>query len=260
MKKIVVVSGGFDPIHSGHISYFKEASKIGDYLIVLLNSDKWLERKKGKFFLTFNERKIVLENLTFVDEVLKFKDDDQGSCIEGLKKVKNKYPNEEIIFCNGGDRNEQNIPEMSLKGIEFKFMVGGDDKKNSSSEILKDWNYRKEKRNWGEFFNLFVEKNIKVKELIINPKKGMSFQKHFHRNEIWFVFSGSCLVQHSKTSEEEKEQFVLKKEDIFHVKKEEWHQIINPNDEVCKIIEIQYGDKVEENDIERLYYFDSEIS
>ena len=71
MKRIIVVSGGFDPIHSGHISYLKEAAKIGDYLIVLLNSNKWLERKKGKFFLPFKERKIVLEHLSFVDEVLK---------------------------------------------------------------------------------------------------------------------------------------------------------------------------------------------
>ena len=120
----------------------------------------------------------MLENLTFVDEVLKFKDDDQGSCIEGLKKVKNKFPNEEIIFCNGGDRNEQNIPEMSLKGIKFKFMVGGDDKKIHPVKYLKIGTIVKKREIGESFFNLFVEKNIKVKELIINPKKGMSFQKN----------------------------------------------------------------------------------
>jgi D-beta-D-heptose 7-phosphate kinase/D-beta-D-heptose 1-phosphate adenosyltransferase len=61
MKKIVVVSGGFDPVHSGHISYLKEAKNIGDMLIVALNSDKWLKNKKGKYFMNFHERKTIIE-------------------------------------------------------------------------------------------------------------------------------------------------------------------------------------------------------
>ena len=83
----------------------------------------------------------------------------------------------------------------------------------------------------------------------------MSFQRHFHRNEIWFVSKGSCQVKHSIDKVEKAKEYNLLSEDIFKVKKGEWHQIINPNDEVCKIIEIQYGDKVQESDIERLYYF-----
>ena len=81
--KIIVVSGGFDPIHSGHIAYFKAARSYGDKLIIALNSDAWLEKKKGKAFMPFNERKIIIENLTFVDEVIDFEDDDLGSCIKG---------------------------------------------------------------------------------------------------------------------------------------------------------------------------------
>ncbi len=68
--KISVVSGGFDPLHSGHISYIEDAKKIGDYLIVALNSDDWLLKKKGRFLLPFNERKIILENIKMVDEVM----------------------------------------------------------------------------------------------------------------------------------------------------------------------------------------------
>ena len=256
-EEIVVISGGFDPIHSGHISYLKEAANYGDHLIALLNSDDWLIKKKGKFFLPFEERKIILENINHIDEVLEFKDDELGSCINGLKKIRDKYPNAKIIFCNGGDRKEENIPEMSLKDIVFKFGVGGDDKKNSSSSILKKWSFEKESRVWGSFYNLFVDKNIKVKELIVSPSQGMSFQRHLYRNEIWFVSKGACLIKHSKNSENDKKEYDLKKDDVFHVKKNEWHQIINPHNEECKIIEIQYGDKVEESDIERLYYFDS---
>ena len=127
--KISVVSGGFDPLHSGHISYLNSAKKSGNYLIVLLNSDNWLKKKKGKFFLPFKERKIILENLKAVDEVMNFKDDDLNSCIHGLIKIKKKYSKDEIIFCNGGDRTKKNIPEMSLDKIKFKFGVGGNNKK-----------------------------------------------------------------------------------------------------------------------------------
>ena len=96
--KISVVSGGFDPIHSGHISYLKSAKKMGDYLIVALNSDKWLINKKKKVFMPFQERKSILMNISFVDEVITFKDDKEGSCISALEKIKEKYPNQIIFF------------------------------------------------------------------------------------------------------------------------------------------------------------------
>ena len=110
-NNISVVSGGFDPLHSGHISYLNEARKYSDFLIVLLNSDKWLEKKKGKYFLPFNERKEILENMSMVDKVFSFEDDDLGTCKKGLLKIKKLYPDRNLIFCNGGDRNEENIPE-----------------------------------------------------------------------------------------------------------------------------------------------------
>ena len=192
--KIAVVSGGFDPIHSGHISYFKAASKFGDKLIVALNSDDWLIAKKGKFFMPFSERSLIIKSISYVHEVLGFDDDEHGSCKNALKKIQSMYPNDEIIFCNGGDRNSTNIPEMEINNITFEFGVGGDDKANSSSWILKDWQYDQETRVWGKFYNLFNDDVVKVKELIVNPKKGLSFQKHYFRSEIWFVSKGKCLV------------------------------------------------------------------
>ena len=253
--KIVVVSGGFDPLHSGHIAYFKSAREYGDKLIVALNSDDWLINKKKKFFLPFEERKIILENLSMIDEVFAFDDDDKGSCINALASIKQKYDNDEIIFCNGGDRTNKNIPEMALEGIKFEFGVGGIQKKNSSSWILKDWKFEKEVRRWGHFYNLFDTSDVKVKELILKPGKGMSFQKHKKRNEIWLVSKGSCLINFSNSSPEDKKEITLKKFDHFVVRVGEWHQIVNSNKEECRIIEIQYGDKVVESDIERLYYF-----
>ena len=144
MKKIVLVTGGFDPIHSGHIEYFKEAKRIGDKLIVGLNSDAWLERKKGRAFMPYQEREAIVFNLKFVDSVYSF-DDSDGSAIEFIKSIIKKYPNDEIIFVNGGDRTQENIPEMCFDNVEFIFGVGGFDKKNSSSKIVKE--YKSDKTN-----------------------------------------------------------------------------------------------------------------
>jgi cytidyltransferase-like protein len=253
--RIIIVSGGFDPIHSGHIAYFKAAKELGDKLIVALNSDEWLINKKGKFFMPFAERKAIIENLSSVDSVINFQDDDRGSAINALIKIKDLYPNEEIVFANGGDRNQENIPEMSVDGIDFIFSVGGDNKKNSSSWILKKWQYYYEDRLWGSFYNLFEQNEVKVKELIVEPGKGMSFQRHFKRNEIWLVSKGSCIVNYSKNDPNIKESIQLNKFDHYLVPLEVWHQITNPFDEKCHLIEIQYGVECSEDDIERTEYY-----
>lgn len=256
--KIVIVSGGFDPIHSGHIAYFKAAKELGDKLVVALNSDEWLIKKKGKFFMPFEERKVIIQNLTSVDYVMDFQDDELGSAKNALTKVKDIYPNDKIIFANGGDRNQGNIPEMSVENVEFKFSVGGDDKKNSSSWILKKWQYYFEERIWGSFYNLFEEDQVKVKELIVDPGKGMSFQKHFKRSEIWMVSKGSCVVNYSKDDPDIKKNIQLNMFDHYLVPVGDWHQITNPFDEPCHLIEIQYGEACVEDDIERTEYYSPE--
>ncbi len=253
--KIVIVSGGFDPIHSGHIAYFEAAKKLGDILVVALNSDKWLEKKKGKFFMPFEERKIVIESMLSVDSVIDFEDDEIGSATNALIKAKELYPDHNIVFANGGDRNQDNIPEMQVDNIEFSFSVGGDDKKNSSSWILKKWQYYYEERIWGSFYNLFEEDQVKVKELIVDPGKGMSFQKHFKRSEIWMVSKGSCVVNYSKDHPDNKENIQLNKFDYYLVPVGDWHQITNPFDVACHLIEIQYGEACVEDDIERTEYY-----
>jgi|TARA_B110000285_G_scaffold231451_1_gene300206 cytidyltransferase-like protein len=254
--KIIVVSGGFDPIHSGHIEYFKAAKRLGDHLVVALNSDAWLKRKKGNFFMPFTEREIIVSNLRVVDEVIGFEDDSQGGCSLALEDVKLKYPADEIIFCNGGDRASHNIPEMAVEGITFEFSVGGDHKMNSSSSLLKDWQYTSDDRVWGKFYNLFQDSRIKVKELIIDPGKGISFQRHQKRSEVWFISKGSCLVKHSSTEPENASDVELGTDDIFHVRQGDWHQLINPSEAACHVIEIQYGESTSEDDIERLFFYE----
>ena len=243
-------------MHSGHIEYFKAAKAMGDYLIVALNSDDWLIKKKGKFFMPFSERETIISNLNLVDQVIDFQDDELGSCSFGLEKVKTQYPDDKIIFCNGGDRKENDIPEMNVQGISFEFGLGGDNKMNSSSAILKEWEFNTEERVWGKFHNLFSENGLNIKEMIVSPGKGMSFQRHFKRNEIWFVSKGACEVNFSESTPEEQTKINLDTEDVFHVKIGSWHQIINPFNDPCHIIEIQYGEVTDEEDIERLSYYE----
>ena len=142
MRKIVLVTGGFDPLHTGHIAYFKSAKEKGDELWVGLNSDYWLMKKKGKPFMNINERKEIIQNLVMVDKVILFDDKDNSSNDAILKALKFCSSKEQIIFANGGDRNKNNIPEVKQyknnPNIKFIFGVGGN-KKNSSSKILKAW-------------------------------------------------------------------------------------------------------------------------
>lgn len=139
--RIVLVTGGFDPIHSGHISLLNQAALLGDKLIVGINSDDWLTRKKGQPFMTWQEREIIISNLHMVNEVISF-DDSDNTAIDSIRKVKEKYPNDGIIFANGGDRTKDNIPEMVFDDVQFVFGVGGTNKANSSSWILEKWKNR----------------------------------------------------------------------------------------------------------------------
>jgi len=144
--KIVVVSGGFDPIHSGHLAMLRESSVMGDKLIVGVNSDAWLTRKKGKPFMNIRERKAILQSIRWVDEVWEF-DDSDGTACELLESVRTHHQqilprlsNFSIWFANGGDRNESNNAEIRVPNINFVYGVGGSNKMNSSSWILRNWN------------------------------------------------------------------------------------------------------------------------
>lgn len=138
VNRVVLVTGGFDPLHSGHIAYFKDARALGNILVVGVNSDAWLVRKKGRVFMPSTERITIIQNLRMVDHCILFNDDD-GTAIEAIKNVQMMYPNSQIIFANGGDRTAANIPEMQCKDVIFKFGVGGETKLNSSSVILDNW-------------------------------------------------------------------------------------------------------------------------
>jgi cytidyltransferase-like protein len=253
--KITVVSGGFDPIHSGHIRLLEGAAEIGR-VIVLLNSDDWLVRKKGKAFMPFEERKTILEALRPVSMVLPV-DDADGTCTKGLVEVKSLFSSAEIFFCNGGDRDNRNVPELSVPGVKFVYGIGGVDKSNSSSWIISNaLSLHSENRVWGNFHELYITKGCKVKELRLKPHSGISYQRHHHRSELWFVKEGEAFVKLSSSDPTVYTKQLISTHDTIIVPVGWWHQLYT-NDVGCTIIEIQYGDQTTEDDIERLEYFNN---
>ena len=142
-RVISIVSGGFDPIHPGHIMMMKECLKFSNYLIVGVNSNKWLINKKGNYFMDIQHRLYVVSSLNVVNETMEFEDDDIGSANNLLIKIRNKYSNDKIIFANGGDRSDTSkILEFETAkqyNIDLKFGIGGSHKESSSSDLLKRW-------------------------------------------------------------------------------------------------------------------------
>ncbi len=253
MKKIVLVTGGFDPLHSGHIAYFESAKKLGDILIIGLNSDEWLTRKKGRPFMRWEDRLAVVKNIRGVDGTVQFNDDD-GSAKDAIRKVRLNYPSDRIIFANGGDRSSSNIPEMDIidDNLEFAFGVGGENKMNSSSWILEEWKAPKTERSWGYYRVLHENgKEVKVKELTVDPGQCLSMQRHQERAEHWFIAEGTAEVYTINKSTDQELLGVFHKHQSLHIKKTEWHQLCNPGNKPLKIIEIQYGTDCKEEDIER---------
>ena len=257
-KRVVLVTGGFDPLHSGHLAYFKAAKALGDTLVVGINSDSWLKRKKGRSFYSWYERLQLIKNLNMVDYIVEFNDDENNS-INAIKQVTRIFPGAKIIFANGGDRTAENIPEMGLlddelykDNLEFVFSVGGENKMNSSSWILEEWKAPKTTRAWGYYRVLHEQgKEIKVKELTVGAKTCLSMQKHKDRAEHWFVAEGTATVYTLNVGTDMDLVGNYNKFESLHINKEQWHKLCNETDKPLRVIEIQYGENCIEEDIER---------
>ena len=145
-EKVSLVTGGFDPIHSGHISYFKRAKDLSNYLVVGINTEEWLTRKKGQYFQSWKERAEIIRHLDMVDAVISWDDKDDSACGAIAKCLEIA---ETVIFANGGDRGKGNTPETDKydvhPNVEFAWGIGGDDKMNSSSWILHGYFERQKK-------------------------------------------------------------------------------------------------------------------
>ena len=250
--QVALITGGFDPLHSGHLAYIKEAQKYGR-LVVAVNSDEWLARKKGRAFMPLHERVEILRNIKGVQDVIVFDDSDDSAC-DAIKMTARLYHGATINFLNGGDRVEDNIPEMGTcpawMDIKFHFSIGGDEKKNSSSWILHEWTAPKTERVWGYYRVIHETSTHKVKELTVEPGKTLSLQKHQHRSEFWFVSEGIATVEMNDFEHHMKAEFDLYGK--IEIPIGTWHKLSNKTSSPLRIIEIHYGEQCMEDDIERI--------
>jgi cytidyltransferase-like protein len=260
-KKICLVTGGFDPVHSGHIEYINSAKKYSDYVVVGINSNEWLERKKQLYLMPWQERATVIQNLKSVDQVISF-DDSDGSAINAIHECL-KF-SKEVIFANGGDRSSVNTPELLAftedKRVEFIYGVGGEDKKNSSSWLLSDFTDKymltvlpsglsditTVNAPWGSHTAFLDDQGYKVKQLKVKPGGILSLQKHQHRMEHWVVGSGTATV------ELDGDTLILQAGEYIHIPLQSSHRLSNNTAVELIVLEVQCGDILEESDIIRL--------
>jgi len=250
-EKWVAVSGGFDPLHIGHVRMFKAARKLGDKLAVIMNNDNWLQTKKGFVFMPQKERAEIIRHLPFVDKVIltdhKIKDPDK-SIARSLKKLK------PAIFANGGDRkNMKDIPEAAVckeLGIRMVFNVGKGGKVQSSSWMIGAARRPASQtiRPWGRFFGWDNGKKWYLKTVYIAAKKRLSLQYHHHRSEHWMLVEGDASATIQKPGQKPKRMKLVRGE-VVYVDTKVVHRLESKRGGI--VVEVAIGD-FDENDIVRL--------
>jgi cytidyltransferase-like protein len=245
----VATSGGFDPIHIGHIRMLKAARKLGDKLVVIINNDNWLRAKKGFVFMPQKERAEIIRALPSVDKVVvtdhKEGDPDRSVC-RALRKLK------PAVFANGGDRFKDNIPEAILckkLGIKMVFNVGRGGKVQSSSwmvgKVARE--VTRSVRPWGAFHGWDEGPEWKLKTIYIKPGKRLSLQYHHHRRECWLLVDGDATATLGERGEKKKVK--LKKGLTCFVGRKQLHRLESKRGGV--VVEVSYG-RFDENDIVRI--------
>lgn len=218
---LILLSGGFDPVHVGHVRMIHEAKKHGEVHIAV-NSDDWLMRKKGFVFMPFDERCAILEEMDCKTHPV---DDSDGTVCEAIERLRPDF------FGNGGDRTKDNTPEQFVcerLRIPIIYELGGG-KIQSSSALTGSY---VEERVWGKF-EILHESDFKVKILTLKPHHGISIQSHEHRNEHW-------VFPHNN--------------DYTYIRRGDKHCLHNPTDEELRVVEVQTGSYLGEDD-ERKYFY-----
>jgi D-beta-D-heptose 7-phosphate kinase/D-beta-D-heptose 1-phosphate adenosyltransferase len=246
----VAVSGGFDPLHIGHVQLFKQARALGTHLVVIVNNDNWLKSKKGFSFLPQQERVALIRELSCVDKVVLTNHKENDSDMSVSRALRILKP---AIFANGGDRTKENTPEDEVckkYDITMKFGIGGG-KIQSSSWLVKDAVKTAVRtiRPWGTFFDWDGGESWHLKTIYVEPKKRLSLQYHHLRKECWVLVEGEVSAVVSDGTTKKLVSKKLKTGEPFFIKKKQIHRLVSEKGGV--IVEIALGD-FKEDDIVRL--------
>ena len=252
MKKkynFALVSGGFDPVHVGHLRMFQDAKKLADEVIVLLNNDDWLVKKKGKPFMSQNQRKEILEEFKSISEVIIQTSSEPSSSL-AIEDFVKKNTNKSICYCNGGDRsNIENIRESEVckkLKVNLEFGIGGENKIESSSDLTKNYLGNIEKRPWGNYHIIARNLGYQIKEIKVSVNSKLSLQKHQNRAEFWQIIKGNCKVTVGE------KEYELEDNNNIYIPKDTIHRIENTGNQELIFVEIQLGKDIKEEDIVRI--------
>lgn len=261
-KHYGIVTGGFDPLHSEHVRMIQAAIKSCDELWVGVNTDAWLLRKKGYAIMPLVNRVALIQQI--ISPLTKqfhisYMHDDDDTAIDFITKtgnnIRNVHPSAKITFFNGGDRTENNIPEMAIcreLHIELAFNCGNTSNSEHGQEFMKKTLTQLKqhtKRPWGYYETLDKGTGYKVKKLVVEPGQSLSMQRHMHREEGWSLVSGSGLVEGISDNGE---SFTASLSSVgILIPIMEWHRLYNPGKVPLVLIEVQRGEYTEEDDIER---------
>lgn len=243
----VAVSGGFDPLHIGHVRMMQSARRLGDRLAIIVNNDNWLRKKKKFVFMPQGERAELIRLFPFVDKIIltdhKPNDPDM-SVARSLRKLR------PAVFANGGDRTKANTPEDAVckeLGIKRAYRVGGG-KVQSSSWMINNAACERvtTRRPWGEFLDLADGSSWHLKTITVLPGGRLSLQRHKHRSELWVLVEGDATAEIEKGGK--MRRFSLKKFGSFEVPRRVKHRLSSKNGGV--LVEIARG-AFDESDIER---------
>ena len=237
----VVISGGFDPIHIGHLRMIQDAAKLGTRLIVIANGDRFLMDKKGYAFMPIEERLEILEGFEGVDRAVESIDEDMTVCktIEWLAEEENIK-----CFANGGDRkNEADIAEAEVckkHNITMEFNIGGGKIQSSSNLVSGEVD-----KPWGSYKTFEKGEGYLLKRMTVLPDEILSLQSHDHRSEYWFVAEGSATV------ECDGETKTIGQYESCFIPLGSKHRLSNLSKDVLKVVEVQIGEILSEEDIIR---------
>ena len=260
-ENFVVVSGGFDPLHSGHIALFKNASEYGK-VIAIVNNDNFLLKKKKYIFMPISERLEVVLSNQFISEAIISIDQDNTVSLTIRKLIDDGYNIR--YFANGGDRKTlSDIPESkgcNENNIKLVFGIGGGKTQSSSDltenlfSLMSEENEIKKEiliknitqKPWGSYQLFFKNKTFLVKKMMINSGEEISNHFHEHRHEHWILVAGAIQVILDDI------KYEMQVNEHLYIPKGSKHQIINPYSQPAELVEIQLGKIIDEDDIVRL--------